>query len=204
MSRKVLDKLLKRFGEAVIEVHDQFGDETAVVLPERWKEAALFLRDDPQCAMDHFVDLTAVDYLGRQEPRFEVVLHVRSMDKLHRIRLKTRVDGDHPRVDSLYEVWRGADWFERECYDLFGVEFDGHPNLKRILMYEEFEGHPLRKDYAARRAQPLVPYREEALDKLPPFDFTEGMPFGRQTHAQLKREREDRPPQNVLGFEEDN
>jgi NADH-quinone oxidoreductase subunit C len=150
--------------------------------------------------MDHFVDLTAVDYLGLQEPRFEIVLHMRSMEKMHRIRVKARIGGEPPRIASLSEVWRGAGWFERECYDMFGVEFEGHPDLRRILMYEEFEGYPLRKDYAAMEAQPLVPYREEALDKLPPFDFTEGMPFGRQTHAEVAKGE---ALENELGFEED-
>jgi NADH-quinone oxidoreductase subunit C len=82
---------------------------------------------------------------------------------------------------------------------MFGIEFVDHPDLRRILMYEEFEGYPLRKDYPADRAQPLIDYREEALGKLPPFDQTEGMPFGRQTHAALAR----MPRHNELGFEED-
>ena len=76
MSKKVLARLEKHFGDALLETHDQFGDETAVVAPEHWREAALFLRDDKQCAMNHFIDLTAVDYLHRREPRFEVVLHL--------------------------------------------------------------------------------------------------------------------------------
>jgi NADH-quinone oxidoreductase subunit C len=187
MSQRVLDRLHKKLGDALVESHSQFGDDTAVVEASRWKEAAFFLRDDPQCAMDHFVDLTAVDYLERRSPRFEVVLHVRSIERLHRIRLKSRVDmgagGENPTIDSLVEVWRGADWFERECYDLFGIEFAGHPDLRRILMYEEFVGHPLRKDYPADGIQPLLPFRPEAVGKLPPFDENEGMPFGRQTHV---------------------
>jgi NADH-quinone oxidoreductase subunit C len=186
MSKKVLDRLQQEFGDAVLETHSQFGDDTAVVDPERWKEIALYLRDDAKCEMDHFIDITAVDYQGRS-PRFEVVLHLRSMGKLHRIRLKAQLaDGegdDNPKIDSLVDVWMGANWFERECFDMFGIDFMGHPDLRRILMYEEFEGHPLRKDYDASRTQPLVPYREEAVDKLPPFDKHEGMPFGRQTHA---------------------
>jgi NADH-quinone oxidoreductase subunit C len=79
-------------------------------------------------------------------------------------------------------VWRGADWFERETFDLMGITFKGHPDLRRILMYPEFKGHPLRKDYPAEKTQPLIPYREGTQGKLFPFRHDEGMSFGRQTH----------------------
>jgi NADH-quinone oxidoreductase subunit C len=199
VSKKLLERLEGQFGDTILETHSQFGDDTAIVDPKRWVEIATFLREDARCAMDHFIDLTAVDHLNRRTPRYEVVLHVRSIEKLHRIRLKTRIDAEgeaNPRIGSLCAVWRGANWFERECFDMFGVEFEGHPDLRRILMYEEFEGHPLRKDYPAQRAQPLIPYRE-GFEKLPPFDENEGMPWGRQTHDHGHTER------NLLGFEED-
>jgi len=105
---------------------------------------------------------------------------------MHRIRLKARIGdagGKTARIASLVPVWAGSNWFEREAYDMFGIEFVGHPDLRRILLYEEFRGHPLRKDYPAERPQPLVPYREGVAGKLPPFGPSEGMPFGRQTHA---------------------
>jgi NADH-quinone oxidoreductase subunit C len=194
MSKKVASRVAETFPDAVVAVHEQFGDDAVIVRPERWLEVARFLRDDSKCQMDHFIDLTAVDYLGRREIRFEVVLHVRSMALLHRVRMKAPV-ADPPRIDSLASVWRGADWFERECFDMFGVDFVGHPDLRRILMYEEFVGHPLRKDYPAQRAQPLIPYREGVEnEKLPPFGPAEGMPFGRQTHDHAHVEA------NVLGF----
>lgn len=214
MSKVVINRLTKTFGDAILETHDQFGDETAVVDPARWKEICFFLRDDARCAMDHFIDLTAVDYLHRRTPRFEVVLHLRSIEKLHRVRLKARIDlvegEDHAEIDSVVEVWKGANWFEREAFDMFGVRFVGHPDMRRILMYEEFEGHPLRKDYAADRAQPLIPYREGVENEiLPPFDTTEGMPFARQEHDTWKRliARQERrggeAGRNILGFEEE-
>ena len=203
MSQKVLEALQKKFGDAILESHDQFGDETAVVDPSRWKEIATHLRDDPKLAFDHFIDLTAVDYLARKTPRFEVVLHLRSTDKLHRIRLKAPLSEDQLEIDSLVDVWKGANWFERECYDMFGVHFSGHPDPRRILMYEEFEGHPLRKDYRASDAQPLVPYRKDVNNqKLPPFDEHEGLPFGRQVHDRGAVGGGTSGP-NVLGFEED-
>ncbi len=195
MSVRVLEALKGRFGESVVETHSQFGDDTAVVTASRWKEVCRFLRDDPAMAFDMFIDLTAVDYPDRT-PRFEVVLHLYSLGKRHRLRLKARVgdsEGDEAEIESLADVWVGSNWFERECYDLLGITFKGHPDLRRILMYPEFEGHPLRKDYPANRCQPLIPYRteEEAglpLEKLAPFGVDEGMPFGRR----FWQENEDR------------
>ncbi|MDC3952501.1 NADH-quinone oxidoreductase subunit C [Polyangium jinanense] len=184
MSKRVLEILKSKFGGDIYETHSQFGDDTAVVNPEKWREIARFLRDDSQCAMNMFVDLTAVDYLGRQTPRFEVVLHLRSLERGHRIRLKARIgddDANGVEIDSVVPVWKGANWFERECFDMFGVTFKGHPDLRRILMYPEFVGYPLRKDYPADKIQPLVELRN-VPDKLPPFGIDEGMPFGRQTH----------------------
>lgn len=208
MSQKILDLLRAELGPAILETHSEHGDDTAVVDAARWREIALFLRDDPRTAMDAFVDLTAVDYRGRQQPRFEVVLHLRSSQRLHRVRIKARLDdpspndaspgpspgpspkdGSEPTIASLVSVWPGANWFERETYDMFGIRFAEHPDLRRILMYDEFEGYPLRKDYAAERTQPLIAYREDAPGKLPPFGPSEGMPFGRQTHAQSLVER---------------
>src|SRR5690606_341290 len=107
-------------------------------------------------------DLTAVDYPER-EPRFEVVSHVYSLELGHRLRLKTRVgdlEGNSADVDSLTSLWASASWLEREAYDMFGIRFVGHPDLRRILLYPEFEGHPLRKDYPADRIQPLIPFRD--------------------------------------------
>lgn len=90
------------------------------------------------------------------EHRFEVVFHFFSTTHAHRLRLKVGLSASDPRLDSLTGLWRAADWFEREVWDLFGVVFTGHPNLKRIMMYEGFNGHPLRKDYPFNRRQPLI------------------------------------------------
>jgi NADH-quinone oxidoreductase subunit C len=184
---KVLVELLKRqFGNQIVETHAQFGDDTVVVEPAAWLPVARFLRDTPAADMDMLVDLSAVDYPER-EPRFEVVAHFYSLGKGHRLRVKTRVgdaDGEGAEVDSLTELWGAANWIERETWDMFGVNFRGHPDLRRILMYPEFNGHPLRKDYPAQKVQPLVPYRDVPnIDKLAPFGHDEGMPFGRQSHA---------------------
>jgi NADH-quinone oxidoreductase subunit C len=197
VSQLVLDKLKARFGAHVLETHSQFGDDTAVVNPAEWRAVGRFLRDDPALEFDLPVDLCGVDYPDR-EPRMEVVLHLYSVSRRHRIRVKTRV-GDAEMVgaelDSLVSIWPGLDWLEREVFDMSGVRFRGHPDLRRILMYPEFEGHPLQRTYPAQLTQPLVPYRteEEAglpLEKQPPFGPDEGMPFGRVPLArpQLREE----------------
>src|SRR6478735_11129714 len=182
MSKALIDLINKNFGAAVLETHSLYGDDTVVVEAVAWKEVARFLRDNPQCSMDMLSDLTVVDYPER-EPRFEVVAHFYSLTKGHRLRVKTRTgdaEGDAAEVDSLCELWASANWMERETFDMFGVIFKGHPDLRRILMYPEFEGHPLRKDYPADKTQPLVPYRTEAaagltLEKQAPFGDDEGM-----------------------------
>ncbi len=185
MSQRVLDLLTQRFPQAVLETHAQHGDETAVVEAASWGKVAEFLKSSPDISMEMLTDLTAVDYLER-EPRFEVVAHFYSLSKGHRLRLKARVgdaQGNGAEIATLVPLWAAANWMERECYDLFGVSFVGHPDQRRILMYPEFEGHPLRKDYAATRTQPLVEYRDAPnVDKVPPFGPDEGMSFGRQTH----------------------
>ena len=187
MSQAVLEKLKARFGAAILQTHSDFGDDTALVEAAEWKAIGKFLREEPSLDFDLPVDLCGVDY-PRRTPRMEVVLHLYSVSKRHRIRLKTRVgdeDMDGAELDSLVSIWPGLNWLEREVYDMSGVRFRGHPDLRRILMYPEFEGHPLQKTYPADRTQPLVPYRteEEAgvpLHKIEPFGPDEGMPFGRR------------------------
>ena len=102
--------------------------------------------------------ITAVDYLG-QKPRFEVVYNLLSTKTQARVRLRVKLE-EGEELPSVTSVWRGADWFERYCFDMYGIRVGGHPNLRRLLMYAEFEGHPLRKDYPLRGRQPLTPERE--------------------------------------------
>jgi NADH-quinone oxidoreductase subunit C len=168
MSQTVIDRLKAALGDRILETSNFRGDDEAIVAPADWVAAARVLRDDAACAMNHFVDLTVVDYPEREPevPRFDVLLFVRSLAKKHRVRLKTRVrDGEE--LDTLTPLWQGADWTEREAYDMFGVRFRGHPDLRRILLYEEFVGYPLRK------------YREVPPAKLAPFGPDMGNPFGR-------------------------
>jgi len=160
MAEIVLERLARKFGDAILESGREHGDETVVVLRERLRDVAEFLRDDPELDFNVPIDCTAVDWLGHREVRFDVVYHLYSLKKHHRVRLKVRVPEDDPTCASLTSVWRGMNWHEREAWDLYGIRFVGHPNLKRVLMYEEFVGHPLRKDYPIDGRQPLVEMRD--------------------------------------------
>ena len=154
-----LRRLLDARPEAVASTHAYLGDATAVIREFHLLDAMRFLKSDPALAFDMLSDVCAVDYLPRV-PRFEVVYHLYSVAKNHRLRVKVPVempaDGSPPSVPSVVELWPSANWMEREVFDLYGIRFAGHPDLRRILLYDEFEGHPLRKDYPKERRQPLV------------------------------------------------
>ena len=157
--RAPLRLLLERLPAAVRATHAHRGDATALVDPEQVVDVLGLLRDAPELAFEMLTDVTCVDYLG-EEPRFEVVYHLYSVAKNHRVRIKARVGGASPELPSAVSLYASANWMEREVWDLYGVRFRGHPDLRRILLYDGFEGHPLRKDYPKDREQPLVRYRE--------------------------------------------
>jgi len=160
MSDLVVRAIEREFPDAVLSAHAQCGDETVVVDRSQVRAVAEFLKKNEAMAFNMPIDCTAVDYLtypGHDGPRFEVVYHFYSTRLKHRIRLKVRVAEDECVTPSLRPVYKGVEWFEREVYDMYGIRFEDHPDLRRILMYEEFVGHPLRKDYPHRGYQPLVP-----------------------------------------------
>ncbi len=167
---QLIEKLRSRFGAKILDSHERLGEETLVVARDGALEIFRHLRDDPEMAFDVLMDLTAVDYLGRS-PRFEVVSHLLSLRKGHRLRVKIGVDGEDPWVHSLADLWQSANWAEREAFDMFGIRFEGHPDLRRILMYDSFEGYPLRKDYPVARRQPIVPERDPIENPWPPRGF---------------------------------
>ncbi len=131
---------------AVTQVSYWVGDWTVIVAPARLLEVARYMRDNSGTAFDYCSDVTAVDWLTRPGERFDVVYCLYSTGRRMRVRVKTRVaDGD--AVPSVAGIWAAANWLEREAWDMFGIRFDGHPDLRRILMPEEWQGHPQRKDY---------------------------------------------------------
>ncbi|MFZ2054870.1 MAG: NADH-quinone oxidoreductase subunit C [Candidatus Aminicenantales bacterium] len=152
--KDVLERLRKKFPAEVKETVRSLGDEVAVIDKAALLPVMTFLKDKPEdYAM--LLDLTCVDYRG-ERPRFEMVYHLFSLTGQARLRIKTRLDENDLRIASLMPLWKNANWLEREVYDLFGVHFEGHPDLRRIFMYDGFEGYPLRKDYPLRRSQPLI------------------------------------------------
>jgi NADH-quinone oxidoreductase subunit C len=152
---KVADLLRAALPDAVESVSRLQGDVTLVIRKDRLRPAMELLKSDDRLGFDLLVDVTAVDYLG-QEPRFEVIYHLLSLPRNERVRIKVRVGESDPAVETVSTLWAAANWLEREVWDMFGIRFSGHPDLKRILMYDEFEGHPLRKDYPVRKRQPRI------------------------------------------------
>jgi NADH/F420H2 dehydrogenase subunit C len=142
----IAEKIKEQFPEEFREAKEYRGQLAVTVRKERIKEICRFLHDDPELAFDHITDVTAVDYPNDEE-RFEVVYLFYSIPKNRRIRLKARVREEDCAIDSVTDIWQGANFLEREAYDLMGIRFTGHPDLRRILLTEDFEGHPLRKDY---------------------------------------------------------
>jgi NADH-quinone oxidoreductase subunit C len=144
----VVAKLRERFADALQEVRAVRDDLTIVLSSAAIREACRFLRDDPELRYEFLSDLTCVDRLRLPEatPRFEVVYHLTSLRNSSRLRLKVRVP-DGEAVDSVTGVWEGANWLEREVYDLMGIPFRDHPDLTRLVLPDDFEGHALRKDF---------------------------------------------------------
>ncbi|MGH7829235.1 MAG: NADH-quinone oxidoreductase subunit C [Candidatus Binatia bacterium] len=155
-----IESLRQKLGGKILEFHAFRGDETITIAREGMEDIFHLLKEDPHLAFNFLADLTAVDYLEKRNPRFEVVYHLYSLTQHHRLRVKVAVPEEDPIVDSLTPLWKGANWLEREVWDMFGIRFRGHPDLRRILLYEQFQGHPLRKDYPVNQRQPLVEERE--------------------------------------------
>ena len=143
----IVEQIRERFPDETTGSGSAYGQSWAVVKRDKLLDICRFLKDDPDVKMDYLIDITAVDWLPKS-PRFEVVYNMHSMKHGHRIRLKVPVEDDgDPWVPTVSGIWRTACWHERETYDLFGILFRGNQDLRRILLPEDWEGHPLRKDY---------------------------------------------------------
>lgn len=135
------------------------GDVVVGVKSENLYDILKLLKIDSELKFDMLLSVTAVDWMDQQEQRFELVYHLLSLSNLYRIRIKSFLEGESPEVPSVCDLWSGANFMEREVWDMYGVSFKGHPDLRRILMYDEFVGHPLRKDYPLQAKQPRIPLR---------------------------------------------
>jgi NADH-quinone oxidoreductase subunit C len=145
--RKVTGKLLQQFGEAFVTVEERSSSGIPSVIVDKAKilEALFFLKTDPDCVFDMLTDLFGVDNY-KEKPRFELIYFLNSLKNKTRLAVKVGLE-DGESVPTASGIWKAAEWFEREIYDMFGIRFEGHPDLRRILLDEEFEGHPLRKDF---------------------------------------------------------
>ncbi|RMD93586.1 MAG: NADH-quinone oxidoreductase subunit D [Calditrichaeota bacterium] len=164
----IQEQLLSRFGEEIQPEPSRVNEEVYLVPKNRIVEVCQYLKETTEPKFDFLMDLTAVDYLhAGKKPRFAVVYQLYSMSTHRRLRLKVPVPEADPLVPSVVSLWNVANWFEREVWDMFGIKFKNHPDLRRILMYDEFKGHPLRKDYPIDKRQPLVsnekPYEDREI-----------------------------------------
>lgn len=171
MAHFVADHLQRRFGETIQRVSDDLGDLTLWVDRGRVHDVLAHCKNDPELSFEFCMDVTAVDYLPLGGiPRFSVVYHLYSLSSGKRVRIKTGVPEDDPVVPTATDVWKSSDWFEREVYDMFGIRFEGHPNMKRILCHQDFVGHALRKDYPAdlrwKNARP-----DDLVDEISPAEM---------------------------------
>jgi NADH-quinone oxidoreductase subunit C len=183
MAQAFIELLREKFPDAVVSSHaDKGGDDVVTVKRESLVEVMAFLRNDPATDLKLLRQIAGVDLLtykvestgggslaGREapayeplkkapvEPRYQVAYNLYSLTQKKSLRVRVELRSDDVKVPTLTSLWRTADWWERYVFDMFGVQFDGHPNLQRLLMYPEFVGHPLRKDYPVRKRQPLVP-----------------------------------------------
>jgi NADH-quinone oxidoreductase subunit C len=164
----MIDLIKSKFPEAIQQVIEFRGETTLVIAPEALIDVALFLRDDPALKFDLLSDVSAVDYFP-EHPRFAVNYHVYSMENNRSLRLKVQLDGETPHVASVTSVWPGANWHEREVWDLMGVRFDGHPDLRRIMLPEDYLGHPLRKDAARFYEEPQFTHNFDEVESRKPY-----------------------------------
>ncbi len=146
MNKKVLERLETKFADIALEANEFRGELTVVIPKERIVEVCKYLRENNELNFDLLADLCGID-MNTPSKRFGVIYNLYSFINKHRIRLKTFTEEENPKVPSVTSVWGTANWHEREAFDMFGIIFDGHPDLRRIYMPDEFEYYPLRKDF---------------------------------------------------------
>lgn len=151
--------LSSKLGPELISCSLNINTAEISILPEKLLDLGRILKIDRDFTFEMLVSVTAVDWMDQKDNRFEVVYHLLSLSKGHRLRIKVPISESTPEVPSLVSIWGGADFMERECFDMYGIIFSGHPDLRRILMYDEFVGYPLRKDYPLQGKQPRIPLR---------------------------------------------
>ncbi len=163
-SSELLELLQKECGELLQDAVIELGDLVVTVAPDNLAKLLTSCKKSPDLALNLLSDITAVDWMDLRDERFEVVYQLLSVSRLWRLTVKVAVSEGNPEVASVVSLWAGANFLEREVWDMFGIRFVGHPDLRRILMYEEFVGHPLRKDYPVQGKQPRIPLRAPEVE----------------------------------------
>ncbi len=145
-SEDIYTKLKEEFGDSILSLEEVVLDSFILVAPDATADIARYLAEEDELAFDSLMCLSGVD-LGVKEENLEIVYHLFSMTHRHTVVLKVHLPKEDPHIPSVEDIWKTANWHEREAYDLYGITFEGHSDLRRILMPEDWEGHPLRKDY---------------------------------------------------------
>ena len=156
-------KIISKSPISIIKDSVELNDLIVQISPEDILSFFTFLKNDSELQFNLLVDITAIDWLDKRSERFELVYAFLSLKNLHRVRVKVAVSESAPKVKTITSLWNGANYLESEVYDMYGILFDGHPDLRRILMYEEFQGFPLRKDYPVQGKQPRIPLRSSEV-----------------------------------------
>lgn len=163
-SSELLEVLQRECGDLLEDGVVERGDVVVSVDPQNLAKLLTSCKNSSSLGFNFLSDITAVDWMDDREQRFEVVYQLLSLSKLWRLTVRVPVSEGKPEVDSVVSLWAGASFLEREVWDMFGIRFVGHPDLRRILMYEEFVGHPLRKDYPVQGKQPRIPLRAPEVE----------------------------------------
>jgi len=164
----MIDLIKSKFPEAVLDTIEFRGETTLVIEPEALIAVATFLRDEPSLGFDLLSDVSAVDHYP-DRPRFAVNYHFYALENALSLRVKVWLDGETPSLASLTGVYPGANWHEREVWDLMGIRFEGHPDLRRIFMPDDFLGHPLRKDAALFYEEPQFTHNFDEIERQKPY-----------------------------------
>lgn len=144
---QIANAIKEKFPDDVLSVNEFSGQATVTLKKDHIADICLWLQQEPDMQFDYLRDLTGLDYMKKKPIRFEVVYHLYSIKHSHMIRLKAQVTEDDCSIQTVTNLWQTADWHERECYDMYGIRFINHPDLRRILLPEDWKGYPLRKDY---------------------------------------------------------
>ncbi|MCI5064165.1 NADH-quinone oxidoreductase subunit C [bacterium] len=163
-SKELLARLQDKLGSYLVRSELSLGDAEVEISAESAGEFFRLLKLDSELGFNVFLDVTAVDWMDSRDERFELVYHLMSHPRLDRIRVKISLPESSPKVASVAELWAAANFMEREVYDMYGIDFIGHPDQRRILMYDEFTGYPLRKDYPVQGKQPRIPLRSPEVE----------------------------------------